>query len=391
MSEAELPLTDMTAEECLAMADSYAVDENWDEALTVYTAALTIWHTNTAVKFRILSHRSNCFYQLGNYESAQEDAHEATQLLSSSVAGLRPGESEVAWKRQGLAAFQANKFADAKQAFESAAQLASLNQRDGKSYRDWIQKCDTKLNPPAIAPSPATTDEPLKAQTAPTSAPVSLRSATKAAIVAAPRYQYYQSDKFMTISILEPNLNSEHVKVDFERQRLYVTIVKAGKEFQLIAGPLYDEIDPSESKIQYKPEKVLLKLRKVNEYEWKELMGNESKKGTASTTKSATQPKVRPYASPKDWGTIEKSIQAEEEKETPQGDDAMNKLFQQIYANADEDTRRAMIKSYQTSGGTVLSTNWDEVSKKDYEKERTAPKGMEWKTWEGDKVPMEED
>ena len=50
-----------------------------------------------------------------------------------------------------------------------------------------------------------------------------------------------------------------------------------------------------------------------------------------------------------------------------------------------------MIKSYQTSGGTVLSTNWDEVAKKDYEKERTAPKGMEWKTWEGKKLEMKED
>lgn len=28
-----------------------------------------------------------------------------------------------------------------------------------------------------------------------------------------------------------------------------------------------------------------------------------------------------------------------------------------------------MIKSYQTSGGTVLSTNWKEVAERDYAKE----------------------
>lgn len=43
-----------------------------------------------------------------------------------------------------------------------------------------------------------------------------------------------------------------------------------------------------------------------------------------------------------------------------------------------QNTRRAMIKSYQTSGGTVLSTNWKEVAEKDYEKDRVAPKGQEF-------------
>ena len=51
-----------------------------------------------------------------------------------------------------------------------------------------------------------------------------------------------------------------------------------------------------------------------------------------------------------------------------------------------------MNKSFQTSGGTVLSTNWGDVEKTDYEDPsvRQAPAGMEWKDWEGRKLPQKD-
>ena len=73
----------------------------------------------------------------------------------------------------------------------------------------------------------------------------------------------------------------------------------------------------------------------------------------------------------KDWSKIEKQIIAEEEEDKKQltGDAALNNFFQKIYADATEEQKRAMLKSFQTSGGTVLSTDWNTVEKADYNKE----------------------
>ena len=61
------------------------------------------------------------------------------------------------------------------------------------------------------------------------------------------------------------------------------------------------------------------------------------------------------------------------------GGDEANYFFKKLYKDADEDTKRAMMKSYVESNGTVLSTNWSEVGKGKVE--TSPPDGMEAKRW----------
>lgn len=60
---------------------------------------------------------------------------------------------------------------------------------------------------------------------------------------------------------------------------------------------------------------------------------------------------------------MDSASDVEDDYESDTGGDAVDGFFKKLYKNADDDTRKAMMKSFQESNGTALSTNWSEVSK----------------------------
>jgi len=383
--------------------------------------------TITLIKFRIHSHSAIAYCSEENYVSALRSATSAKLYLGNiptvELGGFFAVIGEVSYLLQqhhdSLNAFT-NSLSHYEAVYDNELSTPFSLQRKKKEVLNWIKTVKGKIT--QMAPKKISSE------------PVLISSASEAARKRkeqsmCPKYQYYQNDSFVTVAILEPNLTPELLTVKYGGDdHLTVKVIKGIPnpiECTVICGTLFDNVNVNKCRVVFKSEKVFVKLSKARKINWHELFSKGEKKEEnenvdssdrkhevekkSSEIKDDKQEDIspltaqqaptlegkkninRPYSSTKDWNKIEQNLKKDEENEKPEGDEALQKLFRDIYGKANSDTRRAMNKSFQTSGGTVLSTNWKEVKEKDYEKERTAPKGMEWKNWEGKKLPMKKD
>uniref|UniRef100_A0A6A7FS00 Protein SGT1 homolog n=1 Tax=Hirondellea gigas TaxID=1518452 RepID=A0A6A7FS00_9CRUS len=174
------------------------------------------------------------------------------------------------------------------------------------------------------------------------------------------RHDWYQTDSHVVIAALTKNCNKEDVVIDILDDKVQV-IRKEGDTTSELTLHLYQPIKSQQATYKILSSKIEIKLPKQSGERWPTLV-KEKKDMIAKEQKN--------------WDRIAAPAEDDEKSE---GDAALNQLFQKIYGDADESTKRAMNKSYSESGGTVLSTNWGEVGSKKVDVK--APDGMEYKKW----------
>ncbi|XP_026754249.1 protein SGT1 homolog [Galleria mellonella] len=198
------------------------------------------------------------------------------------------------------------------------------------------------------------------------------------------KHDWYQTEAQVVITILIKNAPKDKVKVHYGDRSLSVSsaIPDSDNEYSLEIE-LAHEIVPSMCTHLVTPSKIEVKLRKKEGLRWTVLEGegsDENIKAIPQAIVDASGPQQPPKLYKKDWDKIEKDIKKMEEEEKPEGEAALNALFQKIYGEGSDEVRRAMNKSFVESGGTVLSTNWNQVSKDKVEVK--PPDGLEFKKWD---------
>jgi len=374
------------AEDLAKKANEAFVDEDFEKAVDLYSQAIRLDSSNAM----FFVNRAQANIKLENFTDAVADANRAIEL--------DPSVSK-AYLRKGIACFSLEEYQTAKAAFKAGSALDAGN----SAFNTWIGKCDARLVEEAAADfkgvqsvSPLTNNVP-NASNLPLEATTPANEKEKPVIAenvverlqqAKPKYrhEFYQSANEVVVTVFVKGLAQENLTIEFGEQFLSIVIQAPGAEQYILQNRLFAKIIPERCTYSILLTKLEIRLAKAETINWTSL---EYDKKQAVPQKayvaSGTQTQRPSYPSSNlktriDWDKLEAQVKKEEKDEKLEGDAALNKLFRDIYRDADEDTRRAMSKSFVESNGTVLSTNWKEVGGKHVE--GSPPQGMEMRKWE---------
>jgi suppressor of G2 allele of SKP1 len=335
------------------------VDEDYEGAKQKYTEAIEL----NASDAEYFVKRAACNEKLREHEQSLVDADAALALQS---------DHQKAMLRRGIALFGLERFRDAKKQFQSVAESAVV--------RRWLAAVEEELEDEADQVEQNDNDdneqkekeEKTKEEETKEEKKEEEKKEKKAVVY---RREWFQSPSHVTVDLFIRGRSDDQVNVTVGDGGESVELNVALDDGSAYTMPLSlaGKVEPSAVKASALRTKIELRMKKAAVERWQTL----EREGDGATTEwfagdvNAPPPSHYPTSHPKkvDWDKLE----VEEEKLS--GDAALNKVFQDIFARGSDEQRRAMVKSFTESGGTVLSTNWDDVGARKVE--GSPPEGME--------------
>ena len=405
-------------------------------AITHYTKAIS--SNPQAVDYYIQRSTAYARSSPPDPQSALQDAETALVLANRRAKRELIASAQL---RRAVALYSVERWADSKQCLQWVKKLNEKEKSlpiweakaDGKlkglQEGDEKAKVTVKEIPDVEVPKLAEAQqaEVKKAEEKETSKPSAGNSANTVASAPAPpmqgvqtpaskiRYDWYQTSDTVTVTLLAKGVPEKQATVKIGPNSLEMAFpLSSGSDYDFTLDPLYSKIDSDASTFKIMSTKVEFQLKKATPgLKWATIEGKEeavnhtteAENGVERATPIAKPSSAGPAyptsskSGPKDWDKLaddlttkkpkkqgEEGVEGEGEGENdapvPDDDeegDPVNGFFKKLFKNADPDTKRAMMKSYQESNGTALSTNWSEVGKGPVE--TTPPDGMEAKKW----------
>jgi suppressor of G2 allele of SKP1 len=192
------------------------------------------------------------------------------------------------------------------------------------------------------------------------------------------RFDWFDSSKSVEISIYIKKINSESIISDIQSNSINFKFKDSDNfEYDFKIDQLFDNININESSYKVFGTKMTIILIKKNNCVWTDIknVGNNNNKSknnnnnNNNNTNNENNNKINetsgstayPSSSTKkiDWSKFEIEDENDEENDDPDG------FFKKLYGDADENTKRAMMKSFIESNGTSLSTDWSDVGSRE--------------------------
>lgn len=367
----------------------------YNEAIDHYTRAIE--QNPGAVDYYIK--RSMAYQRSSKYTEALTDAEKAVVLAHKRARRELIKDAQL---RRAIALFCLDQYANAQSIFDI---VKGMDEKE-KSLGIWASKIEKKMKeipegderrivtalpvPDVVVdttPAPKKAKEPAADWNVPTngtSAPTAPAGPTEK-----PKHDWYQNTEKVTFTLLAKNVPKDKATVEIEKDSLDITYPLAnGNDFNYNLLPFYGEVDPTGSSYRITPTKIEVTLKKAQPgLKWNSLEGELKGEPKSAETEVVTNLVKKPVeAAPayptsskkgaKNWDKVAADDLGDEDDH--EGDET-SRFFKQLYKGAGEDAQRAMMKSYQESGGTVLSTDWSNVSSKYVAPE--PPEGMEAKKY----------